>query len=1011
MIVQNPFRFGPPDWGFATLTIVPSVYNISTAFWDPVSIRRFPELWKDTIVFFTVGGTLFGVPGGGGISGGLSGFAMPDENGEVIIKGLKPYSTGFIDAFVINRTNGRIEWATDLGAYQAQPPGKTFTMSSENYRRMIAIFKCASVYMFSAFNPVEFSPASAFLIYNHRSHGPMIHQSSLSVPISALGGAGVGDCMIFIEPETPAEIFVSVPGVRFPIGILINATEDNPNGWGVQVPQGKTLRVNQTSYRLLRDLYYVNDGRVKTAMRYYTYNPIVINFHKYSSEYLKRAQEAELNNFPGLVYAYSFAGWCYEQRSYFATLDIIFQAINTSVMFFILLIPFAVTFERLVFSQSEGVKRISIILIVFIIFLCILGMFHPGFHLATNIMMVLMSFGMFAVTMPLLAFVYGETANTMKTFRERTVGIHSVEISRTGAISHAFSASIQNMRRRKFRTLLTMTSIVIIFFSLVAFTSFVFIPMPRGEEYKAEPLYQGVFVRRTPWSIMPEAIYHQLRVQYSNSAIVAPRGWFLMPTMGTGIGYYPFSPELKTQIGSILFVDPAEESVTQIWKRIGAKGRWFIDSDLYTVIISEKTAANLTSELGRPIDVNSKIQLWGLNLTVVGIFDGNLLWSGDWGIVELDGEAITPRVPIAGAGGGLVATKPPHFIGDKVIILPFKLALKFPEFYGLMDIAIKPNNSSLISSIAESLVLRSSIDVYYTFPNRQDTIAVLRYRTWFNVFGLEALIIPLLICSLTILNMMLASVYERMREISIYMSVGLSPLHVAGMFLAESMTYAILASVIGYLSGIIGCTIMGYLNLYPPGFYPNYSSIFVALTILSCMATTIISCIYPASKASRFVTPSLERKWTLQPPPKDSSVWEIPTPFSGTKMEVQGMLRFIKEFLSIHTIERTGTFCVEDMRLAGKVFEGVEIESLEAKVRLAPYDMGIFQDVLIEARLTEEERYRLFIVIRKISGAQDAWIASNRTFIDALRKQMLLWRTIPPSEKERYLRPEGEDAE
>lgn len=1000
-IIQNPFRFGPPDWGFATLTIVPSVYNISTAFWDPVDAHRFPKLLKDTLVFFSMGGPVAGIAGGGGISGGLSGFVMPNENGEAVIKGVKPYSVGFVDAFVVNRTNGRIEWATDLGAYQAPPPGKTVNIASANFRRMIAIFECASVYMFSVFNPVDFSPASALLIYNHLSHGPMIHQSSLSVPITAIGGAGVGDSMAFVEPDTPTEIFISALGMRFPMGILINSTQDNPYGYGIRIPQGRTLRINQTTFTLLKDLYFVNHGRVKTAMDYYTYNPIVIDFHKYSTESLKRAREAQSNDSQSLTYAHSFAGWCYEQRSYFATVEVIFQAIQTSVMFFIALIPFALILEKLTISAREGIKRVSAMLIIFVIFLIVLGLFHPGFHLATNIMMVLMSFGMFAIALPLLVFVFAETRSAMRTFREREVGIHTAEISRADAISHAFSTSIENMRRRKFRTLLTMVSISIIVFSLVTFTSFAFIPMPRGEEYEAEPLYQGVFLRKPTWAVIPEGIYHQLKVQYGDSAKVVPRGWFLMPTTGTGIGYYPFSPELKTMIGAILFLDSAEDDVTGISNRIGVKGRWFMESDLYTALISERTAAKLTSELGRVIDIESTIQIWGLNLTVIGMFDGDLLCSGESGIVELDGEPITPRVPVAGAGGGAVLVKPPHFSGDKVIILPFRLAFKFPELYSLMNLAIKPDNSSVISSTAVSLVLRSSIDVHHTILG-QLTVRVLRYRTWFSTVGMETVLIPLFISSLTILNIMLSSVYQRIREISVYMSVGLSPLHVAGMFLAESMTYALVACVIGYLSGILGCFTLGYLNLYPPGFYPNYSSVFVVITILSSMALTIISCIYPASKASRLVTPSLERKWRLRPPPRDSNVWTIPTPFSGSKEEVHGMLRFLREFLSIHTIERTGAFCVEDMKLIEKDVEGRKLEILEAKIRLAPYDIGLFQDVSIETPPTGEERYRLVISIRKITGAQEPWITSNRTLIDSLRKQMLIWRTLPPTEKEKY---------
>ena len=44
-----------------------------------------------------------------------------------------------------------------------------------------------------------------------------------------------------------------------------------------------------------------------------------------------------------------------------------------------------------------------------------------------------------------------------------------------------------------------------------------------------------------------------------------------------------------------------------------------------------------------------------------------------------------------------------------------------------------------------------------------------------NVEGLGALIIPMFIAVLIVLNAMMGAVYERFREIGIYSSVGLAP--------------------------------------------------------------------------------------------------------------------------------------------------------------------------------------------------------------------------------------------
>ena len=46
---------------------------------------------------------------------------------------------------------------------------------------------------------------------------------------------------------------------------------------------------------------------------------------------------------------------------------------------------------------------------------------------------------------------------------------------------------------------------------------------------------------------------------------------------------------------------------------------------------------------------------------------------------------------------------------------------------------------------------------------------------------------------------MLGSVYERVREIGIFSSVGLAPAHVGALFLAEASVYAVMGAIIGYL--------------------------------------------------------------------------------------------------------------------------------------------------------------------------------------------------------------------
>ncbi len=67
--------------------------------------------------------------------------------------------------------------------------------------------------------------------------------------------------------------------------------------------------------------------------------------------------------------------------------------------------------------------------------------------------------------------------------------------------------------------------------------------------------------------------------------------------------------------------------------------------------------------------------------------------------------------------------------------------------------------------------------------------------------GLVNIIIPILIAALIVLNTMLGSVYERVKEIGIFSSIGLSPANIAMLFIAEAIVYGIIGAVSGYLIG------------------------------------------------------------------------------------------------------------------------------------------------------------------------------------------------------------------
>src|SRR6266700_7604696 len=81
------------------------------------------------------------------------------------------------------------------------------------------------------------------------------------------------------------------------------------------------------------------------------------------------------------------------------------------------------------------------------------------------------------------------------------------------------------------------------------------------------------------------------------------------------------------------------------------------------------------------------------------------------------------------------------------------------------------------------------------------------------IAGAGTLFIPILIAALIVLNTMLNAVFERQKEIHIFSSIGLAPNHVAMLFMAESLVYAVLRAIAGYELGQGTAKVIVALNL------------------------------------------------------------------------------------------------------------------------------------------------------------------------------------------------------
>jgi len=171
------------------------------------------------------------------------------------------------------------------------------------------------------------------------------------------------------------------------------------------------------------------------------------------------------------------------------------------------------------------------------------------------------------------------------------------------------------------------------------------------------------------------------------------------------------------------------------------------------------------------------------------------------------------------------------------------------------------------------------------------------------------------------------------------------------------------------------------------------------------VAVVLLSTIYPARKASEVATPAEERTWRLPEPEGDT--WRIPLPFSVTSVQARGLSGFIAEWFHAYEEHSVGEFITQAVRTETFAAEHGTGYRIECDAWIAPFDLGVSQHVCIEIVPTAYVGvYDIRLTLTRLSGDIANWKRVNRRFLNILRKQFLIWRTLPQDQRERYLQQE-----
>jgi ABC-type lipoprotein release transport system permease subunit len=983
--------------------------------------------WAHTIIKVDNKDLSFRVPGIGADyifpESGYGAHYVGEQVGEPGIPPVRVY------AYALNRTTGQIEWAPDFGVW-SWPQNRGFTTDMAWRDVRVSLFKTEPVVLtnvvdphtfdepwinlnwyISGFDrllgstaatdtPVKYIPSISFEPRDFTTHATFLEWSIITP-----SETGEPFVVLFVPPNSTFEVILrSGEGI---LGVLINASEKNMEGVGFRVSQTQSLQISVPT-QVANDLYWLNTKRFEMLYTYRSYSMWAQNTYTSEKNYYENMSKALCGGDYDSMLGFSLMSWSWGIKAYQELTSLITGLTYTFVFFSVLLLPFAILIERLIF-HAEGFKRLAYLVMVYLVSWSVLSFWHPGFQIALSTPLAVTAFIELVFSTVALVVVASATSGYLKELRTRLVGSHFAEISRSGAILMATSLGIEQMRKRKLRTTLSLTTVVVVAFSLVLLTSATGNFVSRGGTTKSGASYDGVLISNQ----LGLNIIGSKTVSVVSSVLngtdykIARRAWLYPPpfenTDPSKRQYWVLKKDSETKdIYALIGLEPSEVYISSINKAIIA-GRWFLPEDWQVCIVPKSIAIDLN------LKVNSTVNLMGLNFKVIGIIDDDKLRA----FKDLDGAIVSPidftQIRIALAGAPVtIETMKFMSLGYRIdyghlLFIPYSFASKV-LFAPTIEIIANGAQEKLTTLSQEMSLVQYQMANFVgnTKENKTQSFSV---SFAVVTIGWNIVIIPLMIASLIILDTMLGSVYERQKELSILSAVGLSPTHVSGLLIIEAILYGIVGTVLGYIPGIIGSQFLIRSGMMPQGFVPGFASVYILVVTAVILAMELAGVAYPVWKVSTIVTPGLLRKFRFTVKGESKTLY-VPMPFFSREDETYAVLSFIDEYLTSCKVEGLAPFIVlEDPKYAYDSSGFTRKLILKTKLLLPPYDANITQLVQIVAQAeVGVDRYEYSFHIEQLTGSVESWKKSVGACIETLRRQLLLWRTLPDEEKAKYLK-------
>lgn len=774
-------------------------------------------------------------------------------------------------------------------------------------------------------------------------------------------------------------------------------------------------------FETARSLAALNDRRLGTLRVNRMADVRTVAFQDKARALLQNATDPDLSQHEAILTARDSA--TYSILNYPVIRNAIFEAIYGILWYLGLLVPFVFFFEKLVCGFTDIRQQLTAHAVIFLVVFALLKWLHPAFEMIRSSLMILLGFIIFLISMGVIALLSGRFQENLEALKRKRAQVTAAEVNRMGVIGTAFALGLNNMHRRKVRTGLTCATLVLITFAMLCFTTLHSNIVDSATAIGRAP-YQGFLVKPEKFIPVSDAETFALGVKYGHRHTVVPRqlwvgsqGWTREAHNAEfTIGYSPAgqTPRL-VNFDSVIGLTRDEPLAARL--RLLAGRGWFTTADARRLDVAGPLPILLPDGLAKRLGLTPavvatgepEVVINGRTFRVTGIFDGDAFGA----LTDLDGRNLLPfditamaEVRFTGRDTYLVVADDadPRVSPHNVIIAP------------QADLGVTVRHGQLrtvsLAVILDRLPYREAREEIGQFLEQTgksiyyglDGVAYLGRRTReTSLAGLLDLLIPLAIASITVLNTMRGSVYERRDEIFVYNAVGIAPRHIFFMFIAEALVYAVVGTVLGYLLAQgLGqlLTVLGWTG----GLELTFTSKMTVYVSLAIILATLVSTYFPARSALEIAAPAEDAGWRLPEPDGDTLSFALP--FTFDHHDRIAILAFFHRYFLDHGEGSSASFFAGPPRLGlsertDPLAHGGPIPEIRTNIWLKPFDLGVSQELVIDLETDPETReYIARITLNRLSGMREAWTRLNVGFVSNVRRHFLHWRAVGPEDRQ-----------